>query len=122
MIRRLSLAFLGGCVGGVLRIGAQAVWPSDGGLPWSLFVVNLVGSFAIGVVGVLWGGHSRLWPLLGPGVLGGFTTFSAIAALEWTSDAGFAASLAFLASSLVTCTLAARLGVVLGERIEGARP
>ena len=121
MIRRISLAFVGGCLGGALRLGVQGLWHADGGVPWSLFVVNLVGSLAIGIVGVLWGGHSRLWALLGPGVLGGFTTFSAIAALAWTSEAGAVTSATFLAASLVVCTVAARLGVIVGERIKRVR-
>ena len=116
MIRRLTLAFAGGCIGGALRLAIDAAWPSGGGIPWSLVVINLVGSFAIGVVGVLWGGHTGWWPFLGPGLLGGFTTFSGIAALSWTSDAGTLASVSTLAVSLVACTLAARLGVTLGER------
>lgn len=116
MIGRISLAFAGGCAGGALRLAIDAAWPANGGIPWSLVLINLVGSLAIGAIGVLWGGHSRLWPLLGPGFLGGFTTFSAIAALSWTSNTGAAASIAVLAASLVACTIAARLGVSLAER------
>lgn len=117
MIQRVSLAFLGGCAGGALRLGIQELWPTGDGIPWSLVVINLVGSFAIGIVGVLWGGRSRLWALLGPGVLGGFTTLSGISTLAWTTEAGTVASLAVLGASLIVCTIAARLGITLGERM-----
>lgn len=113
---RLALAFAGGCIGGALRLGIGAVWHTGESIPWALLVINLVGSFAIGVVGVLWGGHRAWWPLLGPGLLGGFTTFSAIAAMTWTTTAGAARSLGVLAASLVVCTVAAKAGFELAAR------
>ena len=79
----------------------------------------MLGSLAIGVVGALWGGHAGWWPLLGPGLLGGFTTFSAIAAMAWTTSQSTATSLVVLAGTLVACTLAARVGLALGERVRG---
>jgi CrcB protein len=117
VIRTLGLAFVGGCAGGALRIAIGQLWHAGDGVPWELLVINLVGSFAIGIVGVMWGGHRGWWPLLGPGLLGGFTTFSAIAAMTWTTSAGALAALAVLAVSLVVCTCAARLGVHVGELV-----
>ena len=117
---RLALAFIGGCVGGALRIAFGLLW-HDSGIPWTLLAINLLGSFAIGVVGALWGGHAGWWPLLGPGLLGGFTTFSAIAAMAWTTSQSTAISLVVLAGTLVACTFAARVGLALGERVRGAR-
>lgn len=117
---RLALAFAGGCIGGALRIGIGLLWHDGGGVPWALLAINVLGSLLIGIVGVLWGGHGRLWPLLGPGVLGGFTTFSGIAAMAWTTSVGGAASIAVLATTLVVCTVAARLGVGIGERVREA--
>lgn len=116
---RLALAFLGGCAGGALRILIDVVWETGNGVPWDLLAINLIGSFAIGVIGVLWGGHHGWWPLLGPGLLGGFTTFSAIAALTWSTTASLGVGLAVLAASLVVCTLAARAGVAAGTRAKG---
>lgn len=119
--QRLAFAFIGGCLGGALRIAVGLLWHGSDGVPWPLLVINLVGSFAIGVVGVLWGGHARWWPLLGPGLLGGFTTFSGIAAMTWTTSASTGQSIAVLAGSLVACTVAARVGVTIGERIGQSR-
>jgi len=117
---RLALAFAGGCVGGALRIGVGLVW-HNANIPWVLLAINLVGSLAIGIVGAIWGGHAGWWPLLGPGLLGGFTTFSAIAAMAWTTSLGTVTSVVVLALTLAACTLAARAGVALGERARGAR-
>ncbi len=104
-----------------MRLGIGMVWHDGGGIPWSLLAINVLGSLVIGIVGVMWGGHAGWWPLLGPGVLGGFTTFSAIAAMAWTTSATLGVALAVLAVTLVVCTFAARLGVAIGERVkEGA--
>jgi len=118
---RLALAFAGGCAGGAVRLAIGVLVPDAGGVPWALLGINLVGSFAIGIVGVRLGGHRDWWPLLGPGFLGGFTTFSGIAAAAWATTAGAAASAGVLAASLVLCALAARAGVAIGERAPGAR-
>lgn len=103
-----------------MRIGVGLLWHDGGGIPWPLLVINLLGSFAIGIVGVLWGGHAGWWPLLGPGLLGGFTTFSGIAAMTWTTSASLGASLAVLGVTLVACTVAARAGVRIGELMRQA--
>ena len=49
------------------------------GLPWGTVIVNVVGSFLMGVLAVLLveRGASRHAPFLMTGILGGFTTFSA---------------------------------------------
>lgn len=49
------------------------------GFPWGTLTVNVVGSFAMGVLVVALAhlGGNRWAPLLMTGVLGGFTTFSA---------------------------------------------
>ncbi len=70
---------LGGAIGAWLRFAAARILPAAG-FPWATLTVNLIGSFAMGLLAA-WlargsGGESaRL--LLGVGVLGGFTTFSA---------------------------------------------
>lgn len=72
---------VGGAVGALARYGAQRAWPTHGqDFPWTILAVNLLGCALIGVLMVLVterGAVHRLWrPLLGTGVLGGFTTFS----------------------------------------------
>ncbi|MEV4615202.1 fluoride efflux transporter CrcB [Kitasatospora sp. NPDC049258] len=76
---------VGGAIGAVLRYGAALLWPTaPGAFPWTTLLVNAVGCAAIGVLLVLLvesgaGAHPLLRPLLGTGVLGGFTTFSTYA-------------------------------------------
>ncbi len=86
------LVALGSGIGGALRhainVGASRLLGT--GWPYGTFTVNLVGSFAIGVIAgwfALKGHASQGWLLfLTTGVLGGFTTFSAFSldvALLW---------------------------------------
>lgn len=74
----------GGAIGALLRHLAGLLWPTaPGTFPVTVFLVNLVGCAAIGVLLVLvsevgtW--HPLARPFLATGVLGGFTTFSTYA-------------------------------------------
>jgi fluoride exporter len=74
------LVALGGAVGSVARYGVGLAAARWFGLafPWGTLAVNLAGSLAIGVLAARVGPadeSTRL--LLGVGLLGGFTTFSA---------------------------------------------
>jgi CrcB protein len=81
---RILLVGLGGFAGSILRYWlsgfAQRIAPSNG-FPWGTLVVNLTGCLMMGVLlGLiqdrrLFGPYA--YPLLGVGLLGGFTTFSA---------------------------------------------
>lgn len=76
------LVMAGGAVGAVLRFGLSRAIPAIAGVwPWATFVANVLGSVLMGIL-AFWlvrrgaqGEPVRL--LLGVGVLGGFTTFSA---------------------------------------------
>ncbi|GAB2815093.1 fluoride efflux transporter FluC [Lentzea nigeriaca] len=74
----VALVSLGGGLGGIARYGLSLFVPG----PWGLFVINVLGSF---LIGVLMGLVPR--PLVraffGVGLLGGFTTFSSYAA-SWS--------------------------------------
>jgi CrcB protein len=76
---------VGGALGSLARYGVARAWPAaPGGFPVPTLTVNLIGSFAIGLLYV-WisarGGPAadgaRLFWMTG--VLGGFTTYSAFA-------------------------------------------
>ncbi|QLF70625.1 fluoride efflux transporter CrcB [Peteryoungia desertarenae] len=77
------LVALGGAIGSVLRFltGMLALRLMGPNFPWGTLTVNVVGSFAIGLISHLiltrLGGSEALRLLLITGVLGGFTTFSA---------------------------------------------
>ena len=107
------LVFLGGGGGAVARFGAGALWlrAAGPGQPWAgTLLINTLGGLLMGVlVAVLaggGGGGERLRLLLGVGVLGGFTTFSAFS-LEVTDMLlrrayGLAAGYAFASVALST--------------------
>jgi CrcB protein len=83
-MNRMLLVFFGGGFGAVARylVGVQALRAFGSGWPYGTFIVNLVGGFLMGtLVGFLahrGGADQDRWRvLLGVGVLGGFTTFSA---------------------------------------------
>ncbi len=74
----ILLVALGGAIGSVLRYAVSLAGLALLGtaFPWGTLAVNIAGSFAIGgLAGAGIEGQARL--LLVPGVLGGFTTFSA---------------------------------------------
>lgn len=70
------LVAMGGAAGGLIR-WAVGRWLATSGLPWATLVVNLAGSLLLGVVA----SASDGWPrtLLGTGVAGALTTYSAFA-------------------------------------------
>lgn len=81
MFFTLTQVALGGASGAVLRYltGLAAMRLIGPGFPWGTLVVNILGSFAMGVLVVVLAHLSgqRFAPLLMTGFLGGFTTFSA---------------------------------------------
>jgi len=79
----LALVMSGGAIGAALRylVGGWAFATLGPGLPFGTWIVNILGGLAMGLLaGVLSrtsNGGEPLRLLLGVGVLGGFTTFSA---------------------------------------------
>lgn len=118
----ISLVALGGAAGSVLRyltvLGAARVFGP--GLPIGTVAVNVVGSFAIGVLAIwLMGPRAWAYPLLVTGFLGGFTTFSAYS-LEafrlWESGQPGLAG-AYVVGSVVLAVVALLFGLAVGRMI-----
>lgn len=110
---------LGGALGSLARHGVARAWPAaPGGFPVPTLTVNLVGSFAIGLL-YAWlvarGGpaaeNARLFWMTG--VLGGFTTYSAFA-LESTLLGFSAAGVAYVLITVVGCLALALAGRGIG--------
>jgi CrcB protein len=115
----LLAVFAGGLVGTGLRLAVDVVVPHGGSaFPIGTFLINLVGSFALGVL------VARVWPVapewlragLGPGLLGSFTTFSAltVSAVELTTVGAGAVAVVYVTASVVGGLTAAALGIRLG--------
>lgn len=73
----LVLGALAGGVGAALRYSADVMILRWWGPPWGVFVVNIVGSFALGILTGT-AATADLQLIIGGGLLGGFTTFSAV--------------------------------------------
>lgn len=72
---------LGGALGSLVRWWLETLWPArPGGMPWATLVINVTGCGLLGALLVLvlevWPPSRYVRPLLGTGVLGGYTTFS----------------------------------------------
>ena len=118
---------LGGLLGTGLRLGLDALLPhADDAFPWSTLLINVAGSFVLAAL------VARVWPRaphwlkagLGAGLLGAFTTFSALAvSLVSLADAGeWLLGAVYLVTSLVAGHGAAVAGLFLGRRPEPIGP
>ncbi|HEU5327915.1 MAG: fluoride efflux transporter CrcB [Thermomicrobiales bacterium] len=119
------LVGLGGIAGANLRYLVSSAAASRWGtlFPYGTLVINLVGSFLLGVLltAVTGPDGANARALLGTGFCGGFTTFSTFAfetiALAWAGDRRGA-----VVNALGTIGLglaAAALGVLLGSAVAG---
>ncbi|MBA83487.1 fluoride efflux transporter CrcB [Thalassobius sp. S69A] len=121
MMTTLLQVALGGAIGasGRYLTGLAAIRLMGPGFPWGTLAVNILGSFAMGVIVVVLGHFSanRFAPLLMTGVLGGFTTFSAFsldAITLWErGQHGIAA--AYVAVSVLCSLGALGLGLLLAR-------
>ncbi|WP_243855079.1 CrcB family protein [Diaminobutyricimonas sp. TR449] len=111
----LLAVFLGGAAGTGLRFAVDILFPAPSGFPVATLAINLLGSFALGVlVGWLWPAAPHwLRAALGPGFLGGFTTFSAVTLAAITLPPPIA--VAYLAASFLGGFAAALAGLRLGH-------
>ncbi|WP_239451910.1 CrcB family protein [Frondihabitans sp. PAMC 28766] len=129
--RHIGLVALGGAVGTAFREGLALSFPAPPqGFPVTVFVINVVGSFVLGLLletlsrrGPDEGSRRLLRLAFGTGVLGGFTTYSALAT-DVASRLPHATGVAFgyAAASLVLGVLAALIGVAVASRLNRSRP
>lgn len=122
-VRSALLVAAGGMVGSLARYGLAGFVQrlSDGAFPVGTLAVNVLGSFALGLVMALslergaLDADARL--LLGAGFCGGFTTMSTFAyetmALTRQGDVGFAVCNLML--TLAACLGAVFLGQIIGR-------
>ena len=127
--RTLPLAaavFAGGTAGTALRAAIGLLVPSVDAVPVATIGINVLGAFALGLLlaalgrrGSDTGRRRTVRLLLGTGVLGGFTTFSALAV-----DTAVLAGAGRPVEAVVYCAgtvLAGLAAAAAGSRIGGAR-
>jgi fluoride exporter len=114
----------GGLIGTELRYGLGLAFPDvPGGVPWATLVINVGGSFVLAALTTMWMARPRtpfwLRAGLGPGLLGSFTTFSAVVfSVEQLARAGeHLAWAAYLALSVLLGLAAAGLGWRFGTLV-----
>lgn len=122
----------GGLLGTELRYALVLLFPeAEGSVPWTTLGINVAGSFVLGTLTTIWIArpHTAFWlrAAIGPGVLGSFTTFSALAlSVDRLAREGLhGVWLAYLCLSVVLGLGAAaagwRVGKVLAS-LNGDRP
>jgi len=122
----LTLVALGGALGSCARylVGVQATRWFGLGWPYGTLAVNVLGGLLMGVlIAVLahrGGADQERWRLLlGVGVLGGFTTFSAFSldAILMIERRAYGQAGAYVLGSAVLAMLALLLGLLLTRRL-----
>lgn len=116
---------VGGALGALSRFWAtnlaNLLFGTD--FPYGILIVNIAGSFAIGIVFILLVERSLLSTFWGAGLmvgfLGAFTTFSAFSlqALGLLESGRFLAAAIYIAGSVIICILAAALGMLIARLI-----
>ena len=123
--RYLGLVFLGGTAGTALREALSLVLP-DGRLPVATLGINLLGALLLGLLlevlvrrGLDVGARRTARLLLGTGLLGGFTTYSALAT-ETTllvHDGAIGLAVGYALGTVLLGGVATWLGIVLGAAL-----
>ena len=113
MSQTLPLIALGGALGSVLRYLAVAAI----GAPLGTAVVNVLGSFLIGAIFVLFDTRTGWQLFLMTGVLGGFTTFSAFSldTLKLVQQGQGLQAAAYVLGSVAVSLVAVALGTTLAR-------
>ncbi|WP_192575822.1 FluC/FEX family fluoride channel [Agrococcus sediminis] len=127
---QLLRSVLAVALGGALGTAARAAIESSLGDGWALLGVNAIGSLLLGVsTAALAAAPDWLRHGIGAGVLGGFTTFSAVAVASaaapaaggWSAFVPALPGIALALGTLVVCLLAAWAGLLLGRRVARRR-
>ena len=124
----VAVVAVGGVLGAEARYGLATALPhTPGAWPWSTLLANVSGCLLIGVLMVLvterYAAHPLLRPLLGVGVLGGYTTFSTYAVDTVTAvDVGRAGvALLYVAVTPLLALAAAAAGIAVTRALVRAR-
>jgi fluoride exporter len=120
----LAAVAAGGVIGSLGRFAVGLRLPhAAGDFPWATVLVNVSGAFAMGLLVAFLvarpGAHPLARPFFGVGVLGGWTTFSALAidvVLLGAADE-VQVVIAYVAATFLAGTLAVGGGTAVGRRV-----
>lgn len=120
----VALVFLGGCFGAGVREALTVIVPAAGPIPTPILIANLLGAFLLGLllealIRSTSRGAARARLLLGTGVLGGFTTYSALAlaVAELVIEGQQWIALAYGAGTVIVGALATWAGIAAGAAL-----
>ncbi len=123
MLREFLIVGAGGAAGSMVRYllsGHLLSGYTLGGFPTGTFVVNVVGSFLIGLFTGWIGDSPWLLRLLTVGFCGGFTTFSTFSAdtLRLMRHGDWTPALLYIALSILLCVVCVAAGAWIGEHVK----
>jgi CrcB protein len=120
----LAAVAVGGVIGSLGRYAVGLLLPHAAGeFPWATLLVNVSGAFAMGLLVAFLvdrpGVHHLARPFLGVGVLGGWTTFSALAVdvVQLGAADEVQVAIAYVAATFLVGTLAVGAGTAVGQRV-----
>lgn len=122
------MVMLGGALGSLARYGLSALAsPISRNLPWGTILINVSGSFLIGLFGTLTLASGRfpvsenLRLLVMIGLCGGFTTFSSFSlqTLDLLRAGAMTRAALNIALSVVLCVAAVAIGHMIASRLNG---
>jgi fluoride exporter len=112
---------VGGAVGSLLRYALSLV-ANQPGWPYGTWLVNIVGSFCIGIFAV-WGKERgvlspELYLLFATGLMGGFTTFStfSLEVVTFWMEGQYSRGIAYVLTSVVASLLSCGAGIWLARQ------
>tara|TARA_B100000927_G_scaffold44132_1_gene31498 strand:- start:457 stop:843 length:387 start_codon:yes stop_codon:yes gene_type:complete len=124
MIQQLILVGFGGAIGAILRFTVgNFIETSE--FPLSTFIVNIVGSFLLGMLAVLsinYGYSEEVMLFFATGLLGAFTTMStfSLETITLMKNDNFSMALTYASLSFLMCIIFSFVGWEAGERISGS--
>jgi len=120
MLQQIGLVALGGAIGAALRYSI-GTWVSYDTFPLATIIVNLLGSFLLGII-TLSLTHNMISAdlalFLGTGILGAFTTMSAfsIETVELLQSGNSSTAGLYVLSTLILCPVFAWLGWLIADK------
>ncbi|MBO58238.1 MAG: fluoride efflux transporter CrcB [Euryarchaeota archaeon] len=112
--KSLLLVAIGGACGAVARYAISEWVPSE--FPWSTLLVNLLGSFLLGVLVSMGIANEQVTPemllLIGTGALGAFTTMSTFSldVIQLIDSGEHVPAFSYMLANFIFCPVAAFIG------------